>query len=111
MRLLFSSTPRHNSDDTDHIYSTKAFFGDLKDGVHHGDENDPRVSVIEVVPKEIQYWISTESGVKTAITTTIDAALGKTSVPGELRTISEPEASASVDLIFDFVLMYTCRSV
>jgi hypothetical protein len=29
----------------------------LKDGVHTGDENDPRVSVIEVIPKEIQYWL------------------------------------------------------
>jgi general stress protein 26 len=29
--------------------SLKAWFGDLGDGVHKGDENDPRVSVIEVV--------------------------------------------------------------
>lgn len=73
------------------VLRIKAYFGDLKDGVHHGDENDPRVSVIEVVPKEIKYWLSTESNLMTHISAPIDAALGKTSVPGELRTITEPE--------------------
>lgn len=33
--------------------SLKAWFGDLGDGVHKGDENDPRVSVIEVVPEQV----------------------------------------------------------
>ena len=73
--------------------SIKAYFGDLKDGVHHGDENDPRVSVIEVVPKEIRYWLATEGSMRQALSTAVDAALGKTSVPGELRTITEPEVS------------------
>lgn len=35
---------------------TKAWFGDLGDGVHKGNQDDPRVSVIEVIPSEIRYW-------------------------------------------------------
>lgn len=31
----------------------RAWFGDLGDGVHKGDEDDPRVSVIEVVPENV----------------------------------------------------------
>ena len=31
----------------------KAWFGDLGDGVRKGDENDPRISVIEVVPEQV----------------------------------------------------------
>ncbi|KAF9010667.1 hypothetical protein BDQ17DRAFT_1397328 [Cyathus striatus] len=60
--------------------STAAWFGDLKDGVHKGDANDPRVAVIEVVPDEIRYWITTKSKIGRA-----------TSVPGELRTITKDE--------------------
>ncbi|KAH9935701.1 uncharacterized protein B0H18DRAFT_951167 [Fomitopsis serialis] len=33
--------------------ATAAWFGDLKDGVHKGDQLDPRVAVIEVIPEEI----------------------------------------------------------
>lgn len=32
---------------------TKAWFGDLKDGVHDGSANDPRVSVLIVKPAEV----------------------------------------------------------
>jgi len=33
-----------------------AWFGDLKDGVHDGTWNDPRMSLIEVKSKYIVYW-------------------------------------------------------
>lgn len=33
--------------------ATKAWFGDLGDGTHKGDENDPRVAVIEVIPDSV----------------------------------------------------------
>lgn len=33
----------------------KSWFGDLKDGKHMGDWDDPRVAVIQVVPSEIRY--------------------------------------------------------
>jgi general stress protein 26 len=48
------------SDDKERIRSvfsttTKAWFGDLGDGIHTGGPEDPRVSLIEVVPSEIRY--------------------------------------------------------
>jgi hypothetical protein len=39
-----------------------SYFGDLNDGVHHGNEDDPRVSIIEVVPTEIRYWVAICTG-------------------------------------------------
>ncbi|OBZ70583.1 Protein bli-3 [Grifola frondosa] len=50
-----------------------AWFGDLGDGVHKGDQNDPRVAVIEVIPAEVR------------------AVSGNTAAPGELRTITKDE--------------------
>jgi hypothetical protein len=35
--------------------SVSAWFGDLGDGVHKGDENDPRVVLIDVTPTEVSY--------------------------------------------------------
>ncbi|KAG2016163.1 hypothetical protein CC2G_009357 [Coprinopsis cinerea AmutBmut pab1-1] len=71
--------------------STSAWFGDLKDGVHTGDENDPRISLIEVVPDEIRYWYVTKGKIGRAIEIGVGAATGKTAAPGELRTITKGE--------------------
>ncbi|RXW25062.1 hypothetical protein EST38_g834 [Candolleomyces aberdarensis] len=71
--------------------TTSAWFGDLKDGIHKGDETDPRVSVIEVVPDEIRYWFATKGRVGQAIDIGTHALTGKVSSPGELRTISKQE--------------------
>ena len=76
-----------------------SYFGDLKDGIHKGDQNDPRVSVIEVVPDEICYWISTQGTVSKTVGGLIDAVTGKTNVPGELRTITKSEVSSSLEKI------------
>lgn len=37
------------------------WFGDLGDGVHKGDENDPRVSLIEVIPEEVSWLVEVEN--------------------------------------------------
>ncbi|KAH8928654.1 hypothetical protein BT69DRAFT_1257148 [Atractiella rhizophila] len=73
--------------------SMKAYFGDLKDGTHKGDEHDPRVSVIEVVPNEIRFWVggSSGSGIARTATNTVNAALGKTSDLGDLFMLTENE--------------------
>ncbi|KAJ7084341.1 hypothetical protein B0H15DRAFT_951585 [Mycena belliarum] len=71
--------------------SLAAYFGDLKDGVHKGDAEDPRVSVIEVVPSNIRYFVATKGAVKRAADVAYSAATGKTAGPGELRTITEAE--------------------
>ncbi len=73
--------------------STSAWFGDLGDGVHKGDRNDPRVAVIEVIPDEIRYWIATRGKVGQAVDIAVSAATGKTAAPGELRTITKDEVS------------------
>jgi hypothetical protein len=61
------------------------------DGVHKGDENDPRVSVIVVVPDEIRYWITHSNTVTRTAQVTVAAATGKATAPGELRTITKDE--------------------
>lgn len=70
---------------------TSAWFGDLKDGVHKGDENDPRVSIIEIVPDEIRYWITTSGTISQNAQIALGAVTGHTAAPGELRTISKDE--------------------
>lgn len=73
---------------------TSAWFGDLKDGVHKGDEKDPRVSLIEVIPDEIRYWYVTRGKVGRAVEIGVGAVTGKTVSPGELRTITKQEVRA-----------------
>jgi len=68
-----------------------AWFGDLGDGVHKGDENDPRVSAIQVVPDEIRYWYAQRSSIGQMAEIATSAITGGTAVPGELRTITKAE--------------------
>ncbi|KAJ7725868.1 hypothetical protein DFH07DRAFT_853718 [Mycena maculata] len=71
--------------------SVSAYFGDLKDGVHKGDVEDPRISLITVVPEEIRYWVATANSVSRAAHVAISTVTGKTPDIGELRTISQAE--------------------
>jgi hypothetical protein len=75
--------------------SMASYFGDLGDGVHRGDENDPRVAAIEVIPDEIRYWLATSGSVSRSIQEVASAVSGKVTVPGELRTITQEEVCAS----------------
>jgi hypothetical protein len=68
-----------------------AYFGDLKDGVHKGTVDDPRISVIEVVPDEIRYWVATKGSMARAADAAISKVTGHASAPGELRTITQAE--------------------
>jgi len=68
-----------------------SYFGDLGDGVHKGDENDPRVAVIEVVPDEVRYWLATSGSLSRGVQEIASAAQGKVTIPGELRTITKEE--------------------
>ncbi|KAG9096678.1 hypothetical protein FS749_007974 [Ceratobasidium sp. UAMH 11750] len=70
---------------------TKAWFGDLGDGVHKGDETDPRVVVIEVVPTEIRYWYTTRTKIGTAVDIAVSAATGNVANPGDIRVITKEE--------------------
>lgn len=67
------------------------YFSDLKDGVHKGDADDPRVSVIKVTPTEIRYWVATSGKVARSLEHAKGAVTGKMTAPGEIRTITPNE--------------------
>jgi general stress protein 26 len=71
--------------------TTAAWFNDLKDGVHKGDVNDPRVSLIEVIPEEIRFWYPTKGKIGRAVEVGVGAVTGKTASPGDLLTITNNE--------------------
>jgi len=68
-----------------------AWFGDLGDGVHKGDENDPRVSIIEVIPDEIVLWEVTRGTVGRAVDIASSAVTGNVASPGAIHTITKEE--------------------
>lgn len=59
--------------------------------MHKGDQTDPRVAVIEVVPDSVRYWLSTSNTLTKAADIVASAATGRTSAPGQLRTITKDE--------------------
>lgn len=69
----------------------KAWFGDLKDGTHTGDFNDPRVAILVIKPAEIRYWHQTRGTAKMAYDVAKGAVTGETAAPGRLRTIAGRE--------------------
>lgn len=75
----------------DRLNRITSFFGDLKDGKHDGSKDDPRVCLIEVVPSEIRYWVSTSSAITRVAETAYGALTGKASAPGEFRIIADAE--------------------
>jgi len=72
-------------------HSVAAYFDNKHDGTHTGDQNDPRVGIIEISPEEIQYWYVTKGKVARTLETAKGAVTGNTAAPGELRTISKQE--------------------
>lgn len=74
-------------------YSVAAYYGDLGDGVHTGKDDDPRISIIEVIPTEIRYWVATSGQLGRAINVAVGAVTGKGSAPGELRMLTSAEVS------------------
>jgi len=71
--------------------ATAAWFGDLGDGIHKGDQHDPRVALIEIVPDEVRYWVVTKGKAGRAMDIAISTVTGKGAAPGELRTITKDE--------------------
>ena len=93
--IVLSLRPRTKV--ADFVYSIGSYFGDLGDGIHKGDENDPRVAIIEVVPDEIRYWLA--SSLPVAAQEVASKIQGKVNVPGELRTITKAEVSSTLEVI------------
>ncbi|KAG8988555.1 hypothetical protein FRB94_001899 [Tulasnella sp. JGI-2019a] len=74
--------------------ATKAWFGDLGDGIHKGDAEDPRIVVIEVIPDSIRYWFTNKTRIGQTVEIVSSAVTGKVASPGELRTITKQEIQA-----------------
>lgn len=68
----------------------KGYFGKI-DNQHPGNETDPRVSLIEVIPDNIRYWVATSNKVVQAAQTVKSAITGSGDPPGELRVITSQE--------------------
>ncbi|POW17538.1 hypothetical protein PSTT_00462 [Puccinia striiformis] len=72
--------------------SLSAWFGNLGDGKHTGNYDDPRVAAIQIKPTEIRYW-----NAKSNISQTMDIAkakiTGNAAAPGVLRVITTNELS------------------
>lgn len=67
-----------------------AWFDDKKDGTHTGDENDPRVVLLDVHPEEIRYY--SQSGTFSFLKETAKAAMsGGVASPGKLVIITSDE--------------------
>ena len=67
--------------------------------MHKGDQNDPRVAVIEVIPEEVRYWLSTSNIVTKTADIVASAVFGKVAAPGELRTLSNDEVCLSITAV------------
>merc|ERR1712137_405791 len=88
-----------NPDEIKKIWSPTigAWFGDLGDGKHTGNYDDPRVSAIQVKPTEIRYWHA-----KGKVTQALDVAkakvTGDAAAPGVLRVINAEELTQLRDI-------------
>lgn len=85
------------------VRRTSAWFGDLGDGIHKGNQNDPRVAIIEVVPDEVHYWLSTANIATKMADIVASAVTGKVAAPGQLVTLTHDEVR--------FGCVYTGRAV
>jgi hypothetical protein len=74
------------------------YFGDLKDGKHDGTYNDPRVSIIEIIPDEIRYWVSSKHTLLKTAQVALAAVTGNGTAPGELRIITKAEVNTLDDV-------------
>lgn len=72
-----------------HSKMTSAWFGDLRDGVHTGGPDDPRMTLIEVKPTYISYW-KAKVGMVGFMKETVGAVIsGGVANTGALRELNE----------------------
>lgn len=53
------------------------------------------MAAIEVIPDEVRYWLATSGSISRGVQEIASAVQGKVAIPGELRTITKQEVSAS----------------
>ena len=93
----------------DHSCRTSAWFGDLGDGIHKGDQNDPRVAIIEVIPDEIRYWLSTANIATKMADIVASAVTGRVAAPGQLVTLTHDEVRSTCMYALGFCSNELCR--
>lgn len=74
--------------------SLKVWLGDLGDGKHDGTPNDPRIGVIKVESKIINYAINRTNAIKRGLGVAQGMMTGNTPEIHKLRKISEQEIMA-----------------
>ncbi|KAI4216056.1 MAG: hypothetical protein LQ351_001552 [Letrouitia transgressa] len=81
------------------IYSkgVNAWFGDLKDGVHTGGPEDPRMALIEVKSKYISYWKSERTKLGFAKEVTQASITGEVAETGVQRELKEEDIQRARD--------------
>lgn len=89
----------------------KGYIGDLKDGIHHGDADDPRVSAIQVIPDEIHYWFTTKGVISRTIQVAAASIMGHATAPGEMRTITKKEVSLTHQAVTPPLNVYQIQSM
>ncbi|EMD00080.1 hypothetical protein BAUCODRAFT_145392 [Baudoinia panamericana UAMH 10762] len=77
------------------VYSKAAgaWFGDLKDGVHTGGPEDPRMTLIEIKAKYISYWKHEVSSLGYMAEVATATMTGGVAATGTLRQMKEDEIS------------------
>ncbi len=73
------------------VHTYKAWFGDLGDGVHKGDVDDPRVSLIRVKPMSISYCILDKTRLGVMYEIAKGAVTGQIADAGKVREIRGEE--------------------
>jgi len=69
----------------------KAWLGDLGDGKHDGGPDDPRIVVIKVVSKTVQYAVARRSVIGSAVEVARGVVKGEAAQVNKLRHIDESE--------------------
>ncbi|CED83196.1 Pyridoxamine 5'-phosphate oxidase-like, FMN-binding domain [Phaffia rhodozyma] len=77
----------------------KAWFGDLGDGKHTGEADDPRIELIEVTPKEIRYFVEQKNIVTKSIDIVTSAVTGSVAQPGKLVVLNGHELETAKKIV------------
>lgn len=77
----------------------KSWFDDQGDGVHDGSATDPRIELIEVIPKEIRFFLETKGTIAKTVDIVSSALTGSTASPGVLRTLKGHELETAKTLV------------
>jgi general stress protein 26 len=71
----------------------KAWLGDLGDGTHDGGPEDPRIALVKIESKTVQYAVSNKNIVASAIDIAKGVVTGEAPAVHKLRHLSEQELS------------------